>query len=76
MSKYEALWKYVKTCSKEDLTLSYEQIHEILGFEIDHSFLTYKKELVEMGYEVKKISMKEKTLRFLRVNKWNILNNY
>ena len=29
-------------------------------FDIDHSFLTYKKELLEYGYEVAKISIKEK----------------
>lgn len=44
--------------------LTYEEIKSILGFEIDHSFLTYKKELKECGYEVGKISMKEKTVTF------------
>ena len=38
-----------------------------MGFEIDHSFLTYKKELKEYGYEVGKISMKEKTVTFRKV---------
>lgn len=32
---------------------------EITGLPIDHSFLTYKKELLECGYTVTKISMKE-----------------
>ena len=31
---------------------------------IDHSFLTYKKELDEYGFKVGKISMKEKTISF------------
>ncbi len=44
--------------------LTYEEIKSILGFEIGHSFLTYKKELKEYGYEVGKISMKEKTVTF------------
>ena len=34
---------------------------------IDHSFLTYKKELLEYGYKVGKISMKEQTVDFERV---------
>ena len=64
MSKYESLWKYLKENNKEKYKLSYEEIRKILGFEIDHSFLTYKKESKEYGYEVGKISMKEKTIIF------------
>ena len=64
MSKYEPLWKYIKENKKDNYTLTYEEIKNILGFEIDHSFLTYKKELNEFGYEVGKISMKEKTIIF------------
>ena len=60
MSKYEPLWKYVRDNKEEEYILSYEEIKDILGFEIDHSFLKYKKELLEYGYEVEKISMKEK----------------
>ena len=33
---------------------------------IDHSFLTYKKELIEYGYKVGKISMKEQTVEFMK----------
>ena len=33
---------------------------------IDHSFLTYKKELPACGWNVKKISMKEQTVLFER----------
>ena len=43
-----------------ELYYSYEDIKNILGFNIDHSFLKHKKELVNYGYEVKKISIKEK----------------
>lgn len=39
MIKHESLWKYLK----ENYKLSYEEIENIIGFEIDHSFLTYKK---------------------------------
>lgn len=56
MSKYEPLWKYLKENNKEYYKLSYEEIRKILGFDIDHSFLTYKKELKDYGYEVEKYS--------------------
>ena len=55
MSKYEPLWNYLKKNSKDNYKLSYEEIKNILGFDIDHSFLTYKKETKEYGYEVHKI---------------------
>ncbi|MCI9366151.1 MAG: hypothetical protein HFJ54_06385 [Clostridia bacterium] len=67
MSKYEPLWKYLKENNKDDYKLSYEEIKNILGFDIDHSFLTYKKEAKEYGYEVGKISMKEKTVIFKKI---------
>ncbi len=67
MSKYEPLWNYLKKNSKDNYKLSYEEIKSILGFDIDHSFLTYKKEAKEYGYEVGKISMKEKTVIFNKI---------
>ena len=67
MSKYNLLWEYLKNNKKETYKLSYEELKEILGFNIDHSFLTYKKEAKEYGYEVKKISIKEKTVIFNKI---------
>lgn len=64
MSKYEPLWNYLKNNNKDSYKLRYEEIENILGFPIDHSFLTYKKELISYGYEVTKISMKDKTVLF------------
>ena len=63
MSKYEPLWNYIK----DNYKLTYEEIKSILGFEIDHSFLIYKKELKNYGYKIKKISMKEKTVIFSKM---------
>ena len=68
MSKYEPLWKYLQKNKEDNLKLSYEEIKNILGFDIDHSFLTYKKEAEEYGYEVGKISMKEKTIMFHKLD--------
>ena len=67
MSKYEPLWNYIKDNKQDNYKLTYEEIKSILGFEIDHSFLIYKKELKNYGYEIKKISMKEKTVIFRKM---------
>ncbi len=67
MSKYEPLWKYLKENNKDSYKLSYEEIKKILGFDIDHSFLKYKKESEEYGYKVGKISMKEKKVIFNKI---------
>ncbi|MCL2859280.1 MAG: hypothetical protein FWF46_01645 [Oscillospiraceae bacterium] len=68
MSKYNPLWEYIQKNKKEEsFKLTFEEVKNILGFEIDHSFLTYKKELKEYGYEVGKISLKEKTVIFKEV---------
>ena len=69
MSKYSKLWEYIKENNKDNYELSYEEIKDILGFDIDHSFLTYKKELNNYGYEVSKISMKEKKVIFNRIKR-------
>lgn len=66
MSKYDRLWKYVSKRGENALKLSYSDIEAIAGVPIDHSFLTYKKELVEYGYRVGKISMKEQTVEFIK----------
>lgn len=62
MSKYDALWKYIQKNGKESFRLSFAEIEKIAGVPIDHSFLTYKKELLNYGYKVEKISMKEQTV--------------
>lgn len=64
MSKYDALWEYVKQSGGQSFKLTFEEIQHIAGIPIDHSFLKYKKELGEYGYQVGKISMKEQTVVF------------
>ena len=64
MSKYNKLWIYAKNNKKDDFKLTFLEIENILGFPIDHSFLTYKKELLAYGFSIKKISMKEKVVEF------------
>ena len=66
MSKYQPRWEHIQTVNADKLSLSYGEIESIRGFPIDHSFLTYKKELPAYGWNVKKISMKEQTVLFER----------
>lgn len=62
MSKYDKLWLYAAKKDADNLILTFDEIEKICGIPIDHSFLTYKKELLEYGYEISKISMKNKTV--------------
>ena len=66
MSKYNALWEFVASGGQPTLKLTFAEIREIAGIEIDHSFLNYKKELAAYGYQVGKISLKEQTVLFHR----------
>ena len=66
MSKYSAVWEYVVSRGESRLLLTFEEIHQIADLEIDHSFLTYKKELIPYGYAVGKISLKAQTVEFLK----------
>lgn len=66
MSKYNALREYVKNSGKQSLKLTFDEIQNIAGVPIDHSFLSFKKELTNYGYRVGKISMKEKSVSFER----------
>ncbi len=72
MSRYKDLWIYIdlifKRTNKEKIELSFNQIKDATGFEIDHSFLTYKKELLNYGYEVEKIKLKDKKIIFSKLN--------
>jgi hypothetical protein len=67
MSKYDPLWKHLQTDGSPMLRLTFAQIEAVLGFPIDHSFLTYKKEATEYGYQVGKISMKEQHVTFQKL---------
>ena len=67
MSKYLALWQYIKSQNLNEFKLSFEEIEKILDFPIDHSILNSKKELEEYGYKVMKISLKEKTVLFSKI---------
>lgn len=66
MSKYNALWEYIRDSRQDALTLTMEQAGQIAGVPIDHSFLNCKKELLAYGYRVGKISLKAQTVEFIK----------
>lgn len=66
MSKYDALWTHVQERGHPRLVLSFDEIERIARTPLDHSFLTHRKELLEYGYEVDKISMKARTVLFIK----------
>lgn len=49
---------------RKSFKLTFKEIQDIAGIPIDRSFLQYKKDLTKYGYQVGKISMKEKTVIF------------
>ena len=67
MSKYNPLWKWINKNKTDDFKLTFAEIENIAGVPIDHSFLTFKKELLQYGFKVVKISMKEQTVDFEKV---------
>ena len=68
MSKYNALWQFMMENGSQSFKLSFDEIERIAGIAIDHSFLNYKKELLQYGYKVEKISLKDKTILFQKIN--------
>ena len=68
MSKYNVLWEYISRIEKQSCKLEFEEIKKIAGVSVDHSFLKYKKELMEYGWYVGKISMKEQTVIFNKID--------
>ena len=68
MSKYNALWEYIQKNGNPSMKLSFAEIQKVAGIEIDHSFLNYKKELTQYGFQVGKVSLKDKTVVFNKIN--------
>lgn len=64
MSKYTPLWNWIQENGEDSFYLTFAKIEQIAGVPLDHSFLKYKKELQEYGYQVSKISMKAEAVAF------------
>ena len=67
MSKYDSLWSWIAENGRASFSLSFDDIASISGIPIDHSFLSYKKELSAYGYRVGRISMKNRTVDFEKI---------
>ena len=67
MSKFESLWNWIRENGADNYKLNFDEIEKIAGIPIDHSFLKCKKELLNYGYKVGKISLKGKTVYFEKV---------
>ena len=67
MSKYDRLWQYIGALEGDKAVLSYADIEKYGGVPIDHSFLSFKKELTAYGWQVGRISMKNETVSFERI---------
>ena len=68
MSKYDALWAWIRENGTDSFKLTFAEIEQIAGLPMDHAFLTYQKELLGYGYQVGKISMKERTVVFQKLD--------
>ena len=58
MSKYDGLWKWIAESGQDKLILTFERIEELAGVPMDHSFLKYKKELSDYGYQTENFNEK------------------
>ncbi|MCT3347838.1 hypothetical protein [Lactobacillus hominis] len=66
-SKYDKLWQDIQANKDSDFELSFEEIGKITETPLDHSFLRYKKELKDYGFEVAKISLKNESVKFKKL---------
>ena len=62
-SKYSAFRIYAE---EAHITLSFDEIAQNCAVSPDHSFTQYKKELLEYGYKIKKVSMKAQAAFFIK----------
>lgn len=67
MSKYDPLWNWIREHGTDSFSLTYDEIESIAGLPLDHAFLNYKKELLQYGYQVRRISMKQRKVFFEKV---------
>lgn len=69
MSNYQPLWEQIKAANQPFLQLTFDRIEAIVQHPLNHSFLNAKKELIEYGYRVHKISCKEQTVWFEKLDR-------
>lgn len=76
MSNYQPLWEQIKAANQPFLQLTFDRIEAIVQHPLNHSFLNAKKELLEYGYRVHKISCKKQTVWFEKLDRKDTLVLY
>jgi hypothetical protein len=76
MSKYKPLWKHLQDDGNPLLEFIFDEIKEIVGLDIDHTFSTYRNEVRQFGYQVVKFSVRKKRITFLKSDWISRLVNY
>ncbi len=56
MSKYAPLWDYI--AERGECVLTFADIERVLGFAVDHAFLSAKKELCNTGIKSARYRLK------------------
>jgi len=67
MSKYDALWVWIRQNGSNRFSLTFAEIGKIADVPLDHSFLKYQQEPESHGDRIGKISLKAKTVTFCRL---------
>lgn len=71
MSNYDILWQKIKEIFDSQnlsvLTLTFAEIEKLGNVKIDHSLLNCKKDLLLLGVEIQKISLKNKEITFKKI---------
>lgn len=66
MSKYNQLWKCIADSGQDQLMTPFSEVERVTGVPLDHSFLQYKKELLDYGYQVDHIYLKKQQIQVSR----------
>ncbi|MDR2897132.1 MAG: hypothetical protein LBV30_10895 [Propionibacteriaceae bacterium] len=67
MSKYAPLWSHLAADGRPSQRLTFDELYDILGFDLDHEFLNSKREAAKYGYAIGKYSTKEHWVSFIQV---------
>lgn len=63
MSKYNQLWKHIADSGQDQLMIPFSEVERVTGVPLDHSFLQYKKELLDYSYQVDHIYLKKQQIQ-------------
>ncbi len=76
MSKYNALWEWIRENGTDSFKLTFDEIGQIAGAPIDHSFLVYKKELIGRLSELEEITYRAMMGEFIIYYRGKVVGVY